>query len=220
LETNIRLLRRVSQIAMKIPCPLVFVLALAAVATASSPSAQDANAAALATQIVANHGGPDKLMKVFQFTETYLLAGREKGTDRTSIIAPPNLWYVGKRERVSEDNKGGVCHDVWMWTLAPLADPGSKLSLLPDGTIDGKPAKGLQVAGTIEPPMSAFFDSATLDLLKIEWKGEQFLFSAPVKVDGTRLPSKCVLIGKNREGANAHRVARYQASSVHPSGST
>jgi hypothetical protein len=44
--------------------------------------------------------------------------------------------------------------------------------------------------------MSVFFDTETQDLLKIEWKGEQFFFSAPMEVDGTRLPSKCILIGK------------------------
>ena len=44
--------------------------------------------------------------------------------------------------------------------------------------------------------MNVFFDAATDDLLKIEWKGEQLLFYAPLEVDGTRVPSKCILIGK------------------------
>ena len=54
----------------------------------------------------------------------------------------------------------------------------------------------LKASGSIEPPMNVSFDAATLDLLKIDWKGEQFSFSVPIEVDGTRLPSKCVLIGK------------------------
>jgi hypothetical protein len=156
-----------------------------------------APARVLADKIVASHGGADKLLRTFKFEETYLFPNREKGTDRTSIIQPPNLWYVGKKERVSEENKGGVCHDVWMWTLAPLVDPATKLEALPDATIEGKAAHALKVSGTIEPAMSVFFDAATNDLLKIEWKGEQFFFSAPVAVDGTRLPSKAILIGKN-----------------------
>jgi len=83
-----------------------------------------------------------------------------------------------------------------MWTLAPLVDPKTKLESLPDATVEGKATHGLKVSGSIEPAMSVFFDAATDDLAKIEWKGEQFFFSAPMEVDGTRLPSKCVLIGK------------------------
>jgi len=164
--------------------------------TSCAALAADSDAGTLAAKIVASHGGADKLLRTFTFTEVYLLAGKDKGTERTSIIQPPNLWYVGKRERVSGENKGGVCHDVWMWTLAPLVDPKTKLESLPDATIEGKAAHALKVSGSIEPSMNVFFDAATHDLMKIEWKGEQFLFSAPVAVDGTRVPSKCVLIGK------------------------
>lgn len=157
----------------------------------------DADAATdLAKKIVAAHGGPEKLLRTFRFSETYVLAGREKGTDRTSVIQPPGLWYVGQRERVSQENKGGVCHDVWMWTLGPLADAKTKLELLPDAAVDGKAAHVLKVSGTVEPAMNVSFDAATHDLLKIDWKGEQFFFSAPMEVDGTRVPSKCVLLGK------------------------
>ena len=76
-------------------------------------------------------------------------------------MQPPQLWYVGQRERVSQDNKDGVCHDVWMWTLAPLVDPQTKLELLPDTTIDGQAAHGLKVSGSIEPAMRIFFDGAS-----------------------------------------------------------
>jgi hypothetical protein len=158
--------------------------------------AAETEAETLVAKIVASHGGAEKLLRTFKFTEVYLLAGKDKGTQRTSILQPPNLWYVGKTERVSQQNKGGVCHDVWMWTLAPLIDSKTKLESLPDASVEGKAAHALKVSGSIEPPMNVFFDAASDDLLKIEWKGEQFLFSDPIAVDGTRLPSKCVLIGK------------------------
>jgi type 1 glutamine amidotransferase len=160
------------------------------------PAAAADSAAELAKKIVAAHGGPDKLLRTFRFSETYQLAGRDKAVDRTSTLQPPNLWYVGNRERVSQENKGGVCHDVWMWTLCPLVDAKTKLELLPDASVEGKAARVLRVSGSIEPAMNVLFDAATHDLLKIEWKGEQFFFSAPIEVDGTRLPSKCSLIGK------------------------
>ena len=167
----------------------VIMILVAATATAAELTADE-----LAKKIVANHGGPEKLLRTFKFTETYVLSGRGKGTDRSSILQPPGLWYVGKRERVSDENKGGVCHDVWMWTLA---DPATKLELLPDATMDGKPAKHLKASGTFTPAMDVYFDTVSDDLVRIDWKGEQFNFSAPVTVDGTRVPSKCVLIGKS-----------------------
>jgi hypothetical protein len=170
---------------------------LGLVLLSGSALAADSAADELAKRIVASHGGADKLLRVFKFSETYHMRGNlEKGTDRQSVIQPPHLWYVGKKERVSQENKGGVCHDVWMWTLGPLANPETKLAALPDANVEGKAAHGLKVSGTIEPAMSVFFDAATDDLLKIEWKGEQFFFSAPIAVDGTRVPSKCVLVGK------------------------
>lgn len=136
------------------------------------------------------------MLRTFTFTEVFRLAGKDKGTERISTLQPPLLWYVGRTERVSEENKGGVCHDVWMWTLAPLVEPATRLETLPDTRIEGKQACGLKVSGSITPAMNVFFDATTYDLLKIEWKGEQFIFSAPMQVDGTRVPSKCVLIGK------------------------
>ncbi|MCX6954552.1 MAG: hypothetical protein NTV51_20555 [Verrucomicrobia bacterium] len=176
--------------------PLAFALTL--VLAATLPGAEPpADANAYAQQLVASHGGAGKLLRVFTFSETYHMGGREKGTDRTSTLSPPGLWYVGNTERVAEEGKGAICHDVWMWTLVPLLHPKTRLEILPAITVDGKEARGLKVAGSIEPAMAVYFDATTDDLLKIEWKGEQFFFSAPVVVDGTRVPSRCVLIGKS-----------------------
>ena len=157
-----------------------------------------ADAATVAREIIANHGGAEKLLRFVKFSETYFLNGSTtKGTDRTSILHPPKLWFVGKTERVEAENKGSVCHDVWMWTLAPLVDPTTKLTVVPDIVIDGKPARGLSVSGSIEPGIRAYFDTTTHDLVRIDWKEKQFHFSHPVAVDGTRVPSRCVLIGKD-----------------------
>jgi len=151
---------------------------------------------ALAKRIVASHGGAERLLRILSFDETYVLGTSGKPTDRKSVLQPPLLWFVGKTERVSQENKGAICQDVWMWTLGPLVDPRTKLESIPSSTIDGKDAKGLKVSGSVDPALEVFFDPSTSDLLKIAWKGEQFLFSAPVDVDGTRVPSKCTLIGK------------------------
>ncbi len=156
------------------------------------------DAAAYAREIVASHGGAEKLLRIVKFSETYFLNGdTTKGTDRTSILQPPKLWFVGKTERVEEENKGAVCLDVWMWTLGPLVDAATKLEVVPDIVIADKPAHGLSVSGSIEPGIRAYFDAATHDLVRIDWKEKQFHFSHPVAVDGTRVPSRCVLTGKD-----------------------
>ena len=101
-----------------------------------------------------------------------------------------------------------------MWTLQPLADARSVLTPLPDIVVEGKPARGLRVGGSIEPAMSVYFDATTHDLLKIEWRGEQFHFSTPLAVDGTRVPSRCVLIGKSgreRMRTELHEITRLAA---------
>ena len=156
--------------------------------------------AAYAREIVASHGGAEKLLRIVKFSETYFVNGdTAKGTDRTSILQPPKLWFVGTTERVEEENKGAVCHDVWMWLLGPLVDPTTKLEVVPDIVIADKPAHGLSVSGSIEPGIRAYFDAATHDLVRIDWKEKQFHFSQPVAVDGTHVPSRCVLTGKDEK---------------------
>lgn len=150
-----------------------------------------------ASEIVRRHGGPERLLKVFRMEETFSLNGGKKTTDRTSLLRPPALWYVGQTERVSESGKGSVCQDVWMWTLAPLADPKTKLAAAPGAVVAGRQALALRVSGTIEPPIVAYFDAETFGLVRIDWKGQQFVFSEPKDVDGTRVPTHCVLFGKD-----------------------
>ena len=170
--------------------------ALRALALCGEVPADDA--AAYAREIIASHGGAEQLLRIVKFSETYFLNGdTAKGTGRTSILQPPRLWFVGKTERVEEENKGAVCLDVWMWTLGPLVDPAAKLEVVPDIVIADKPAHGLSVSGSIEPGIRAYFDAATHDLVRIDWKEKQFHFSQPVAVDGTRVPSRCVLTGKD-----------------------
>ncbi len=192
---------------------LPLVLLLAGLVGASR-AAESLDPVAYAQRIVANHGGADKLLRVFTFSETYRIAGREKGVARTSTLSPPSLWYVGKTERVAEEGKGLICHDVWMWTLAPLVHPKTKLESLPATEVEGRAVGGLKVSGSIEPAMLVYFDATTDDLVKIEWRGEQFFFSQPLAVDGTRVPSKCVLIGKSgkeRMRTEIHTITRLAA---------
>ncbi len=84
-----------------------------------------------------------------------------------------------------------------MWTLGPLADSKTKLADAPDAVVAGRNAHGLRVSGTIEPAITAYFDAETYGLVRIDWKGQQFVFSVPKDFDGVTLPAHCVLYGKD-----------------------
>jgi hypothetical protein len=176
------------------PLRLTLLILLAVPVLAAGPAEDPTKFAA---EIVRRHGGAERLLKVFRLEETFSLNGGKKTTDRTSILQPPSLWYVGKTERVSEAGKGSVCQDIWMWTLGPLVDPRTQLAAAPDATVAGRPAHALKVSGTIEPAIIAYFDAETYGLVQIDWKGQQFIFSGPKEFDGTRVPTHCVLYGKD-----------------------
>jgi hypothetical protein len=150
-----------------------------------------------AAEIVRRNGGAERLLKTFSMAETYSTNGGKKNSERVSKLQPPDFWYLGQTERVSESGKGSVCQDVWMWTLGPLVDPKTKLVAAPDAVVAGRNAHALKVSGTIEPAIVAYFDAETLGLVRIDWKGQQFLFSEPKGFDGATVPTHCVLYGKD-----------------------
>ena len=176
------------------PRRFIFLFLVAAQAFAAGPSDDPAKYAA---EIVRRHGGADRLLKTFSLAETYSTNGGKKNSERVSKLQPPDLWYLGQTERVSESGKGSVCQDVWMWTLGPLVDPKTKLAAAPDAVVAGRNAHALKVSGTIEPAIVAYFDAETLGLVRIDWKGQQFLFSEPKVFDGATVPTRCVLYGKD-----------------------
>ncbi len=176
------------------PLRLTLLLFMTAPVFASGPADDPAKFAA---EIVKRHGGADRLLKTFSMAETYSTNGGKKNSDRVSKLQPPHLWYLGQTERVSESGKGSVCQDVWMWTLGPLADPLTKLAAAPDAVVAGRNAHALKVSGTIEPAIVAYFDTETFGLVRIDWKGQQFLFSEPKVFDGATVPTHCVLYGKD-----------------------
>ena len=176
------------------PRRFIFLFLVAAQAFAAGPSDDPAKYAA---EIVRRHGGADRLLKTFSLAETYSTNGGKKNSERVSQLQPPDLWYLGQTERVSESGKGSVCQDVWMWTLGPLVDPKTKLAAAPDAVVAGRNAHALKVSGTIEPAIVAYFDAETYGLVRIDWKGQQFLFSEPKVFDGATVPTHCVLYGKD-----------------------
>lgn len=138
-------------------------------------------------------GGEAKLLKLFRMKERLAVSSDEnaKGSERVSVLEPPGHWWIGKKDRVKDD-KEPATFLVWGWTLNALIDEKSKLELLDELMINGKPAYGIRVSETITPPMDLYFDKDTKRLTQIRWRSDRHEFSDWKQADGAWYASKCV----------------------------
>jgi len=170
---------------------LVSLLALLVLTTVTS--AQAPTAADLAKATIDAAGGEEKLPKLFRIKENLILGENPQGkpSSRTTVIEPPAHWWQGKRDRVVAEKEPAIFL-VWTWTLGSLADPKSKLKTVDDQTIDGRATYGLEVSGTITPPLTAYFDKDSKTLVRIDWRKDQHKFSDWKESEGYKYPAKCV----------------------------
>lgn len=138
-------------------------------------------------------GGKDKLLKLVRIKERLYIGSDPagKGSERVSVLEPPNYWWLNKRERV-KDEKEPATFLVWAWTLGALLDPKSKVEAIPDIKAEDKPAFGLRISETITPPMDLYFDKTENRLLRIDWRTDIHRFSDWKEHDGVKYPAKCV----------------------------
>jgi hypothetical protein len=177
----------------------VRVLALGfTVLLASSANSADPDPQEVVAQVVQTVGGQDKLLKLFRTRETVNVSTdpNKQVAARVSVAEPPNHWWLGKRDRVKAD-KEPATFLVWAWTLGALTDPNSKLDVISEITEADKPAIGLRVSGTIDPPMDLYFDKAEKLLVRIDWRTDIHRFSDWKEHDGVKYPAKCVGYKKN-----------------------
>jgi hypothetical protein len=148
---------------------------------------------ALVKQVVAAAGGEGKLLKLFRIKEVINVSSdaEKAGSTRTSVLEPPNYWWLGKKERVKDDKEPSTFL-VWAWTLGAITDPKSKVEVIPEIREDDKPAFGLRISETINPPMDMYFDKGTNQLVRIDWRSDIHRFSEWKEQDGVRYPAKCV----------------------------
>ncbi len=135
------------------PLRSVGLLTLAMLMLAVSASAVEADPRAVVEQVVNAAGGDDKLLKLFRMKERLNVSSdaQKQGSERVSVLEPPNYWWLGKKERVKDDREPATFL-VWAWTLRALTDPASQVEVIPSVTESDKPAVGLRVSGTIDPP--------------------------------------------------------------------
>lgn len=176
-------------------CLLCGIVLATSLSTAAEPKllADSDEVAAKVKKAVAAVGGEEKLLKLFRLKEVLVLNpdGVKKGSPRTSVLEPPKYWWLGKVERVSEQ-KEPATFLVWGWTLGALLDPKSKLTAVPDITDNKTELFGIEVSGTITPPMVMYFDKKENLLFRIDWRGSIHRFSEWKEADGVKYPSRTV----------------------------
>lgn len=175
--------------------PLAATLAWSSAFATLNPAQARAEAppAEMVKSIVDAVGGEAKLLRLFRFKEMLALGSdpAKAGSARTSVVQPPEHWWLGKRDRVTQDKEPAVFL-VYGWTLGALVDPKSTLEALPEKEVEGKAATGIRIGGTVTPAMDLYFDKGTKRLAAIEWRADRHVFSDWREVDGCSYPSKCV----------------------------
>jgi len=173
--------------------PLFSLFLSAALLSTCHAHAAEPEPKALVQQVVQAAGGEAKLLKLFRIKEHLVLGGdpAKKPSERLSVLEPPTYWWLGKQERV-KDTKEPATFLVWAWTLGALTDAKSKVETIPEVMEKEKPAFGLRVSGTINPPMDIYFDKAESRLVRIDWRTDIHRFSDWKEHDGVKYPAKCV----------------------------
>ncbi|MEC9092014.1 MAG: hypothetical protein VX438_04855 [Planctomycetota bacterium] len=187
---------------------MVLLISIACLLNEQTLPAED-DATTLVNKVIAAAGGKDKLLKRFRMVERYSSGPEFKapGTPRTSVVEPPNYWWIGTQERGNEPAK----RPTWAWTLVALTDKKSKIASLPSVTENGKMLDGLQITGSIDPPLDMYFDPKTHHLIRIDWRNDLYLFQQWKKHDGTMYPSKCTLYKrKTRQPWFHHEITELQ----------
>lgn len=158
-----------------------------------SLSAADPAAEAVVAKVVQSAGGDDKLLRLFQLRERLNVSSdaTKSGNERTSVVEPPNYWWLGKRERVKEDKEPAI-YLVWAWTLGALTAPNSTVEVIPDILDEDRPLYGLRISGAINPPLDIYFDRAENRLVRIDWRADIHRFSDWKECDGAMYPAKCI----------------------------
>jgi hypothetical protein len=166
------------------------VTAAALLVGAAAGSAADGDAKALVETVVKAVGGQDKLLKLVRIKEKLYIGSDPagKGSDRVSVLEPPEHWWLGKNQRADEPAR----FLVWAWTLGALLDPKSKVEAISEIKEGDKAAFGLRISETITPPMDIYFDKADNRLVRIDWRTDIHRFSDWKEHDGVKYPAKCV----------------------------
>jgi hypothetical protein len=150
----------------------------------------------LVAQVLETAGGEEKLLKLFRLRERLLVTKtpaepvtQDERGNRTSVVEVSGDWWVGKAKRDKEKVRV-LC---WAWSLRLLLDPQSTIESCHDITVNGKPAFGLGITGSVKVPIDLFFDADSKRLVAIDYDDTRHVFSEWKKTpDGHQYPSHVV----------------------------
>lgn len=167
---------------------------LAFTLTSSADNAKDeAKVKALVKAAVKAAGGEKKIPRILHWKETYYLTPdpAEKGTPREAYLDLPKAWYQdGKNIAEGNPDRTEKTYLVWVWTLGPLLDKETKLTLLPDSKVANKPIKGLRITRKDQKDIDIYFDAKTSALARIDWRDFQIDFEDWRETAGFKYPVK------------------------------
>jgi len=157
-----------------------------------STSSTQSSTKEMVDAIVAAGGGKEKLLKLFRMKDSLTLGESPTGKRQTrvGVVEAPSHWWQGGRDRVVDDKEPAISL-IWTWTLGALVDEKSKLEILAEKKLDDRDCVGLKIAGSINPPLNAYFDKETKRLTQIDWRGSAHKFSDWRQVDGAWYAAKC-----------------------------
>ena len=142
--------------------------------------AEEADAKSRIEQVVKTAGGEEKLLKLFRFRERVLITATPAAAvtpnekeNRTSVVQVSGDWWIGPNKR-DKDKVRILC---WSWSLRILLDPKSKVEVLADTTVAGKPASALRVSESVKEPIDLLFDKETQRLVAIDYTDTRHVFS-------------------------------------------
>ncbi|MBY0524618.1 MAG: hypothetical protein K2R98_14535 [Gemmataceae bacterium] len=144
---------------MRLMAVLAFILLLASALAPLGAADDDAAARKLADDVVKAAGGPDKLLRIFRWKEQWFLGESKDPRPRQAILAPPLVWgQDGRNIAKGNADRSDKTYLVWVWTLAPLLEKDSQLTLLPEIKVEDKPAVGLKLSRKDRKDYSIYFD--------------------------------------------------------------
>ena len=147
------------------------ILFVALVLIAFSGFARADEARPLVEEAVKVVGGADKIPKIFRWKEPWFLGESSNANPREALLVPPTAWYQdGKNLATGNADRTEKAYLVWVWTLAPLLALDSKLTLLPESTVGGKPIVGVRLTRDQQKDIDIYFEKENKRLARIDWR--------------------------------------------------
>lgn len=153
---------------------------MSSAAPAPDPSSP-APASALQQRALAAHGGTEKLLRHFQFTETITPENGIPTTQQHRIAAP-----IGKLTEAEKRHRTLTA----AWTLTLLTDPSSRIAPLPSITLEGKEHPGLKITGSATPAVHLHFHPETHRVSRIGYAGSLHFPEAYTTTEGAKHPTQ------------------------------